>query len=343
MTKYGYSLLKSLPAFEAVARLHSVSKAAAELYVTAGSVSRHIKHIERFVGRPLFQRTHSTIVSNEDGALLHNAIDTATLCIRRALTQITGAQVANRLVISADPDFGGIVAGAAAGRLLHHHSRHGRGNTCAARCAFDARPAHQLRDSLHGGRFGSGRGRDAVPLAALSGSLRSTAYRPGARFHWDDLRFHKLLHDRSFGEWAQYLQACGAVIDIDLHSGIVFSETSMCLEAAVRGQGVALGGRIPGCDVSFGGAAGAGVRPDDSVEERVLPDRVRECGGASGGQCISDVAVTDLATTTHQSGDPLSGMRTGMNRGSLHNNQRNTAEISIELHALGRQALRHRR
>jgi LysR family transcriptional regulator, glycine cleavage system transcriptional activator len=57
----------------------------------------------------------------------------------------------------------------------------------------------------------------------------------------EDLRHHKLLHDRSTVEWQECIQGFPRVIDINVSSGVVFSETALCLEAAVRGQGVAIG------------------------------------------------------------------------------------------------------
>lgn len=48
--------LNALHAFEAAARLGSVSKAAIELHVTHGAVSRHIRSLEEELGLPLFQR-----------------------------------------------------------------------------------------------------------------------------------------------------------------------------------------------------------------------------------------------------------------------------------------------
>jgi LysR family glycine cleavage system transcriptional activator len=57
----------------------------------------------------------------------------------------------------------------------------------------------------------------------------------------DDLREHVLLHDRTVDEWADYLRSCAPTLDLNLRSGIVFSETALCLDAAARGQGVAIG------------------------------------------------------------------------------------------------------
>lgn len=48
--------LNALHAFEAAARLGSVSRAAHELHVTHGAVSRHIRSLEEELGLPLFQR-----------------------------------------------------------------------------------------------------------------------------------------------------------------------------------------------------------------------------------------------------------------------------------------------
>ena len=57
----------------------------------------------------------------------------------------------------------------------------------------------------------------------------------------EDLRGHVLLHDRSPQEWEEYVQSSAPGLDINVHSGIMFSETALCMDAAARGQGVAIG------------------------------------------------------------------------------------------------------
>jgi LysR family glycine cleavage system transcriptional activator len=49
--------LKGILAFEAVARLGSINKAADELNVTASAVSHQITNLEGLIGRKLFERT----------------------------------------------------------------------------------------------------------------------------------------------------------------------------------------------------------------------------------------------------------------------------------------------
>jgi LysR family glycine cleavage system transcriptional activator len=57
----------------------------------------------------------------------------------------------------------------------------------------------------------------------------------------EDLRRHVLLHDRSIAEWQEYLQSCSVMIDLNVRLGVIFNETALCLDAAARGQGVAIG------------------------------------------------------------------------------------------------------
>lgn len=56
MTHHDLPPLNALRAFEAAARLASVSRAAAELHVTHGAVSRQIKLLEEHLQLPLFER-----------------------------------------------------------------------------------------------------------------------------------------------------------------------------------------------------------------------------------------------------------------------------------------------
>lgn len=59
--------LNAVRAFEAAARHKSLSKAAEELSVTHGAVSRQVAVIEDWVGRPLFKRTPSQLILTDAG------------------------------------------------------------------------------------------------------------------------------------------------------------------------------------------------------------------------------------------------------------------------------------
>jgi len=76
--------LPALRAFEAAARLSSVSRAAEELHVTHGAVSRHIRTLEEALGAPLFTRQGRGLVLTPDGERLREASGEAFGRLREA-------------------------------------------------------------------------------------------------------------------------------------------------------------------------------------------------------------------------------------------------------------------
>ncbi len=241
MSKHQLSVLSgSLTAFEAAARHQSVKAAAAELHVTRASVSRHIRQLERQLGHRLFERRHRRIVLTVDGELLLGAVAMALSHVQGTLVRLSGSQRPNRLVISVDPDFAGLWL---VPRLPEFHaivpntlveivaeksppSLHSRQFDCAIQYA-EAGLELQHGETLFRSRL--------FPVCA-PGLLKMLPLRTPK-----DLQRHTLLHDRSIAEWQEYFQSCSNAIDIDVRLGLVFSETSLCLDAAARGQGVAMG------------------------------------------------------------------------------------------------------
>jgi DNA-binding transcriptional LysR family regulator len=86
--------LHALRAFEAAARLESVSRAARELHVTHGAVSRQIRALEEELGRPLFARQGRGLALTGAGQHLRDACAAAFGQLRDACTQLRqeGAQ-----------------------------------------------------------------------------------------------------------------------------------------------------------------------------------------------------------------------------------------------------------
>ncbi|GAA5075790.1 LysR family transcriptional regulator [Lysobacter panacisoli] len=80
--------LNALRAFEAVARLDSVSRAAEELHVTHGAVSRHLKALEEALGTPLFVREGRGLALTPAGHRLHEAAEVAFAPLRQAWTEL---------------------------------------------------------------------------------------------------------------------------------------------------------------------------------------------------------------------------------------------------------------
>lgn len=80
--------LNALLAFEAAARLGSVSRAAGELHVTHGAVSRHIRALEEELGTSLFQRQGRGLALTPAGQRLRDTSTAAFAQLRDTCEQL---------------------------------------------------------------------------------------------------------------------------------------------------------------------------------------------------------------------------------------------------------------
>ncbi len=71
--------LAALRAFEAAARLQSISRAAQELHVTHGAISRHVRSLEQALGAALFARQGRGLVLTAAGLPANSSSRAATL------------------------------------------------------------------------------------------------------------------------------------------------------------------------------------------------------------------------------------------------------------------------
>ena len=93
--------LTALEAFVQVARLGSVKAAAEELALSTPALSRRVQALERFIGRPLFDRKHQALEINADGQRLLDDIAPALDSLSQALENIQsgGNQLRLRLAV----------------------------------------------------------------------------------------------------------------------------------------------------------------------------------------------------------------------------------------------------
>jgi DNA-binding transcriptional LysR family regulator len=92
-----------LQAFEAVARLRSVSGAAEELSVTPSAVSHRLKQLESLVGARLFQRSDFTL--NDDGAAYLAQVQLALKALQQVPWQTPATAAPARLRVAVTPTF----------------------------------------------------------------------------------------------------------------------------------------------------------------------------------------------------------------------------------------------
>lgn len=231
--------LGALVAFEAAARHRSFTRAGAELAVTQAAISHHIKALEAHLGRPLFRRLPRALVVTDEGQRFAQAVGEALDRIATASAQARSAPGATRLVVTVLPSF---AARWLVPRLPRFYAAHPEIDLHVVatptlldleREGIDLGVRYLASDRRHPGAellF------DDELVAVCSPRLRKgrrALERP------QDLRHHTLLHAESDADWRAWLAAAGAS-DVPLR-GPVFTDASLLVQAAVAGQGVALG------------------------------------------------------------------------------------------------------
>src|ERR1700748_1365189 len=91
--------LNPLRAFEAAGRLKSIRKAADELSVTAGAVSRQVQILETYLGVPLFRREARAAILTAAGEQYLAEITAHLDGIREATLKLTGVRGRSREIL----------------------------------------------------------------------------------------------------------------------------------------------------------------------------------------------------------------------------------------------------
>ncbi|WP_158227139.1 LysR family transcriptional regulator [Mangrovitalea sediminis] len=87
--------LKALQIFEAAARHRNFSRAAEELHISHGAVSKQIRALEAHFQTSLFQRTRQTVTLTPEGERLSRGLGAAFVQLREACRSIAPRQVIN--------------------------------------------------------------------------------------------------------------------------------------------------------------------------------------------------------------------------------------------------------
>lgn len=98
--------IKAIEYFEAVARLGSVTGAAGDLGVTPSAVSQQIRLLETQFGVRLFRREKRRLILTQDGEILFQTATHAFRAIRNARSSITRQRDLRNLILRVSPSFG---------------------------------------------------------------------------------------------------------------------------------------------------------------------------------------------------------------------------------------------
>ena len=97
--------LSGVEAFVAVARTGSVKAAAEELSLSSPALSRRLQSLERFIGKPLFERRHHALALNSDGERLLALVAPAIDQLSDAIETVAGHSAILRLRLGVLPLF----------------------------------------------------------------------------------------------------------------------------------------------------------------------------------------------------------------------------------------------
>ena len=232
--------LSALHAFEAAARHMSFKAAAEDLHVTPGAISQQIKLLEDRLGTPLFLRQTRRIELTEAGQLLLVPIQQAFRLLTDAVARVRGTDRTKILSVSLLPSFAALWF---VPRLGHFRARH---PDIDVRISATPRLADINREEIDVViRYGLGDypGLHVEHLLAddLFPVCSPELFKgPVPLKHPADLAHHTLLHDELRQEWQLWMRVAG-IEGLDTSRGPSFSLWGLAFQAAIAGQGVALG------------------------------------------------------------------------------------------------------
>ncbi|WP_319824958.1 LysR substrate-binding domain-containing protein [Thalassovita sp.] len=238
--------MQTLRAFEAAGRLLSMALAAQELNVTPGAISRQIQTLEDDLGVALFHRMTRRIALTEEGAAMLQVVSRALAELTREAERLRARDDTPRLTISTSVSFASKWFSQRLHRLM------------ARMPDVDIRlEVSDVNVDLTDGRidvalrYGSGNYQGTITEKILDETMSpvcSPHYRTrmGGLAHPEDLlrctllNESRVLHDDStLPNWERWFAAAG-ITGIRTR-GPTLSHGSLTIDAALRGEGVALG------------------------------------------------------------------------------------------------------
>ena len=237
--------LNALRAFEAAARQLSFVAAAEELNVTPSAISQHIKSLEDYLGVKLFQRSKVGISLTQEARAAYPDVKDGLDRLVSGLTKMRGAGVDHIITVTMPPSF---AAKWLLPRIERFRERHPE---------FDMRldTSNRLAD-LHAEdidvaiRYGlggyAGLESDKLMSEEVFPVCSPRLLPPNGSIDIERLAHMTLIHDTTidfdpgFPSWSAWFKARG-VRNIDPARGLQFNSSIMAIQAALDGQGVALG------------------------------------------------------------------------------------------------------
>jgi LysR family glycine cleavage system transcriptional activator len=245
--RYNLPHLAFLQGFEAAARTLSFTKAAAELFVTQSAVSRQIKALEDDLGLKLFERRSRSLTLTDSGQALYRIATDVFDRLQTATDRLRVETRARQLAITTTTGFASLWLIPRLRRFTALHPdidvrlsattdtlnlERSLIDVAIRYCRPEAVPEGAVR------LFGE----EMIPVCGRA-LVRDKA-RPLKRPQ--DLVHHTLLHfeyagaEAMYVDWGTWLTALG-IGELKPAGALHFSQYEQMIQAAISGQGVALG------------------------------------------------------------------------------------------------------
>src|SRR5882757_3316352 len=230
--------LETLRVFEVACRHGSYSEAARELHVTHSAISQRIRQLEQELGLTLFERQGNRMVPTSSGLGLQAGVKNAFSELNAALGSIQTRRTDTEITVSLLP---AMAARWLVPRLSRFKARFPRVN-------LHIKTSQSLANFKSDGvdiaiRFGTGdwKGLRAIKLLHEEFFPVCSPSLNGGRLPKDAAAMlsEPLLIDRNLS-WRAWFRSAGVKLDREI-AGTSFTDTNSLMEAAVTGQGIALG------------------------------------------------------------------------------------------------------
>jgi LysR family glycine cleavage system transcriptional activator len=258
--------LNPLRAFEAAARHLSFTRAADELGVTQGAVSRHIRALEERLGFPLFVRTAQGLHLEQAGRVYAQVLQDAFTRIARATDNLIATQTHSVLTIRGYTTF---FIRWLIPRLPDFQRTH---TDIEVRLVAASTPVDFARDAVDIGiRYGAGHWRswrsdllfrdELFPVCGPGYLAQRDTTSPGTLIAESTLLHHN-LRSADWSDWLALADCAQA-----RHDNLYFEDLSIVYECARANLGIAIGQRSY---IEDDLASGRLVQPFDTVLHRDL-------------------------------------------------------------------------
>jgi DNA-binding transcriptional LysR family regulator len=245
--RYRLPPLNFISGFEAAARNLSFTRAADELFITQSAVSKQIKALEEHLGARLFERRTRELVLTPDGQALYRVAAELLEWLQQALDKIRTGGANQQLAITASTGFTSLwlIPRLKRFRKLYPNIDVRISATVEIlnleRSLIDVAIRYIRPDAAPEGAI---RLFDHVAFPVCSPRLLADPQVP--LVEPADLRNHVLLHltptgdQRGYVDWESWLAAIG-IHDLEPAGSLHFNQYEQMIQAAIDGQGVAVG------------------------------------------------------------------------------------------------------